>query len=609
MTTGPRERFAPDAPGRRGRQPWALVGLSVLLLFGSPRPLFADWKADEAYVKRLERRLAELKASVALFERHRRELELVEAEIATVQLGLADPRGKPDELVRRLLREAYPRVSIRMEGLATKAPEGIGVWTWRCHLTGATSELRWATQLLRQKGLFILPSAKEPVKLTLDPDQRRGSLIFVGHHVRLTEIHPKQAPKDHSAGDIFAKRTDPIAARVKLLRAQIARLRDQVTDIRGFEARVNSIKQYIGMLARLTKRASDPFQAITPVLDLELVRFGALEHRGDQVVIDGAALSPSARDAAQSWLRSLSQRGLRYRADRLQLLYGAPTGVELSVPDTLEGSGPPCTLYAAAARAVDVGMVAASRGAVVACGAEGAATGRVRDLPCERALLAMAHAARAALIRDGRDALLVPLERAEKARQALRRSKARPGGKHLALSQAAPYGQALALLRSLLGWDSLEAPRASVSDPKPTWLVGKGTGRGWLRLLAAARGLEVAGRKRSPQLRPPGRPSTTYPVPEPSRPAGGSTPTAATQLPLSQLRLRLLVQDRAGHRLAVVTDAAGVPRVVRRGTFLGRNRSQVVRIDESGLTLLWSGGPVTARVVLPLGVESGPAQQ
>jgi len=574
---------------------------AAILLGAVPGSGLADWGSDEIYVQRLQKRVEELRRAVALFERHRRSLELVEAEIANVQLGLADPRSKPDDLVRRLLRDAYPRVTITMKAARPRAPRGIAVWTWGCELKGAISELRWATQLLRQKGLFIQPAAREPVQLLPEPDQRRGKLVFIGHHIRLKEIVRRELPDEEPGADIFATRTDPLAVKIKQLRSEVGRLRKQVLDIQGFEARINSIRQYVDLLSRLAKSSRDPFQAITPLLDLELIRFRAIRHLGDRVVVEGEAPSPTALSAARSWLDRQSRRGpVRIRHEALRLLYKPPSTAQLPVPDSASPrKGPRCTLIASGARSVDLARVAARQGAAVVLQghrADDTISGATTSLPCDHALAAAAHSMDLALVTSGPDVVALPRKHQARA-NALLGKHPRKGPLHAIDVVSMPLGQALSMLRDQVP-GILEAPRATISSARPISLVGNAPVETWLRLVAATRGLQVTTGKDSVRLVPSGSPKTVlFPVPD-AKPAAAPAPVLAG---LSQLRLRLLVLGRGNESLAVVSDPAGVPTIVKRGVLLGRNRSQVVRIDKKGLTLLWSGGGVTARLILPPG--------
>jgi len=586
----------------------------------------ADWTSDETYIKRLQRRVEDLKQAVGLFERHRRSLELVEAEIANVQLGLADPRSKPDELVARLLREAFPHVSLRITPLRTavpRPPEGIAVWDWRCELAGAVSELRWATQLLRQKGLFIRPDPKEPVQLLLDPDQQRGKLIFIGHHVRLLDFASRELPDENRGPDMYATRTDPLALKIRQLRSEVTRLCQRVADIQGFEGRVNSIRQYIALLRRLTDRSRDPFQAITPLLDLELIRLDTVKHLGDQVVLEGGAPSRSMLATARRWLRRQARRrGVKIRHEGLQLLFGPPPTAPLEVPDPSAGA-PRCSLVAASARGVDVGLAAVQlaavqgkRGAAVVLGpSRTVISGVVRkDVMCDSALWAVARGVKLAPVRSARDLLLVPdgqRPRAEKILTGAHRGRNRSP---LALGLVSTsVGHALSLLRSRLP-GVLNAPRPVIFDKHTLSLVGQAPARRWLRLLGAAHGLQLAGKGSALRLEStpptklfpvpdppqPAPPTKLFPVPDPPQPVPPTTPTWG----LGQLQLRLLVLGKGRDSFGVVSDGVGTPFVLKRGMLVGKNRSQVIRISRRGIVLLWSGGGVTARVTLSPGVST-----
>jgi len=567
-------------------------------------PARGDWRSDEAYQRRLQKRVDELRQAVALFEQHRRALDLVEAEIASVQLGLADPKARPDRLVQRLLKQSYPSVRISMTARRTRAPQGIGVWSWRCRLQGPVGELRWAAQLLRQKGLFIRPSPSEAVQLRLAPEPpHSGTLEFIGYHVRLKDYRPKSLPPEEKGSDSFANRSDPLAVRIRQLRAEVDRLRSKVADIQGFEARINAIKQYVSTLTRLTRQSVDPFQAITPLLDLELIRFDTIKHLGARVVVVGRSISPSALSAAQRWINTEEQRSGNHYQLEVAGLYARPPVGELSVPDSSGLGGPFCSLRAANARAVDVAVATARRGAAVVLHRVGdrdsTISGRISNVPCRRALWAAVRGLRMRQTLLGHNVLLAPTKRPTAALVAPRH----PGTPLTLRVIGMPLSRCLSLLRGKLAGSALEAPRAALKATTPVSLLGHGPISVWLGLLAAAAGLEPVQQPRTVRLVPRGNPGQqTLPVPDPPRSDKREPASTLTRQPLSRIRVRLLVLSRAPARsYAVVSDGDGEALVVRRGDMLGRNRSQVVRIDRQGLTLLWSGGKITARVALPLG--------
>jgi hypothetical protein len=580
---------------------FAALGLTLLLM--APSQAVADWTGDEAYIRKLQLQLTKLKTAVALFERHQRELELVEAEIANVQLGLADPRGEPVQLVRKVLGSAFPKIRISMTRISTRAPTGVSVWRWRCVLKGAVEEIRWATQLLRQKGLFILPDAKEPVQLRLRANQRTGALSFIGHHIRLKESVTGTASEASSGADAYVNRTDHLANKIKQLRTEIAILRRKVEGIRGFEARITAIKQYLTRLRKLTRKAKDPFRAITPLLDLELVNFDTLSHQGRRVMIKGTALSASARRAAMRWLKRSPVKGVKYVPERLVARANAGTHRQLELPKLDVGGGGRFVLVAQSARPVDIALAAARNGAVVAVGRSSrVVSGRTKQAPFYMALGAPASALGQALIRDGKHVLLLPRERNTKAINALNSGKRPRRGRKLSLLRGVGYGEALTLVRSFTSM--LEAPRRAIDAVEPTLLAGRARPLTWLRLLGAAQGLQLVVDKRgkAAQLRPAnGSKTESYPVPDPTRTKNVEDPRRGTRHGLSTLRLRLLVLAGRRRSFAVVSAGDGLPLLVRRRAILGKNHSQVVKIDKRGLTLLWSGDGVTARIVLPSG--------
>jgi Tfp pilus assembly protein PilP len=101
--------------------------------------------------------------------------------------------------------------------------------------------------------------------------------------------------------------------------------------------------------------------------------------------------------------------------------------------------------------------------------------------------------------------------------------------------------------------------------------------------------MKLFGKKRSPSRQVAARP--------PRR--GGSA--SLQTLGLAELRPSLFVLGRARRSFVVLTAPDGMVSTARRGALIGRNRSQVARIDRRGVRLLWSGGGVTARLLLPAG--------
>jgi hypothetical protein len=558
----------------------------------------ADWRGDEAHIKRLERQLAELKAAVALFERHRRALELVEAEIANVQLGLADPRGKPVRLVRKVLARTFPKIKLKMRRTPSRSPRGIGIWRWRCELAGAVEEIRWATQLLRQKGLFILPSPREPVRLVLEDDQRRGTLSFIGHHIRLKYKTPKLLPWTHSRGDALANRTDHLARKIRRLRREITVLRSKVADIQGFEARLKAIKQYLSHLRRLTNKSIDPFQAITPLLDLELIQFDSIVHRGALVLIRGSTPSPSTRVAVDQWLKSYPDKKTSYRIDRMPLQYAEATKEAIQLPTTARrGRGPRYLIHAARARPVDLGALSSVDGPTVVVGKNRAEiSGRIVQAPLRDLVAGMAKALDLALVRDGTSSLIVSRKRGDSAASALRASRHLKGRKRKRrrLRLSSPLGATLSLLRRFIAF---KAPGTAIEATEPTFLIGRASPQRWIRLVGAGAGLRLDRVEGDLVLRT-GSAGRHRPVIVPK--GGRIRETTGMQRPLCLVRIRMLSLSRR-KSFAVVSADSGPPILVRRGTVLGRNRSQVVRIGPEGLTLLWSGGRITKRILLPFG--------
>jgi hypothetical protein len=473
-------------------------------------------------------------------------------------------------------------------------------------MTGRVGELRWATQLLRQKGLFIIPSTEEPVSLAIHPDGRSGKLKFVGHHVRLKEPPRARPPAEPSGGDVFASRTDPPAMKIKRLRKQIAALRERVAHIQGFEARIKSIRRYVKMLGQLTSKAKDPFRAITPVLGLELVRLQLVAHRGAVVSIEGTTFSKRARRTVVRWLEKQADDDLRYRTDRIGILSAKQVSGKLEVPRGARRGRARVQLIAAGARAADLATLARIRALVVAPGCAGRSVRGTTPPVTRRSVLAAAlHGLGCSLLRVGPGAVMVPRDRASATRALLRKMRRPRGGRPMALRLfGVGYGQSLSSLSAHLR-GKLEAPQSAVSDERPVSLTGRARSTQWARLLAAAGSL-VMERTRAGGLRfhQPGHDGTLSSAPEPDKEQSRRA-TGARAAPLARLRVRaVIVPRRRRPRAAAILSAGdGRPRLVRRSSRLGRNRSKVTRIDRSGVTVRWSDGGVKARLKLPLGGE------
>jgi hypothetical protein len=583
----------------------ALRPLLICLLLGLPGSAAADWASDEAYLKQLAGQLKRLKSAADLFAQHRRALELAEAEFSALQLPLADSTASPERIVRQVLASSFPQVRAKMAKLATRSPLGVEIWKWRCTVEGAVDEIRWATQLLLQKGLFVLPSAAEPVRMTFEPGQRRGALVFIGHHIRLRDVPSPKLPQVPGGSDALATRTDPLADDIRRLRREVMVLRKRVLDIIVFEARIEAMRLVVKHLKSLTKDGRDPFRVFTPLLDLELVQYRTLMHDGQEVAVTASAPSESARAAARRWLEKQGRPQLRYRFQELGLLYGAAAARVLPLADDGPIGGHACALRLAGARAIDLGAAGGAPAIVTVGATPGTISADVPRGPLRRALAAAARAATLELLWAARDVLVVPQSLAAAAQRALA-DRGRVASASVALLQPrTTVARALALLRaSSLG--PVETPAAVMNDSRPAALVGRAPVGTWLRLLGAALGLGTSLVGSSWQLAPLGpgaTPVSLLPVADTDKPS----PAPAESAPLGLLRPRVLVAC-GGRSSAVVAAPGEAPRLVRVGARLGRGRGRVVRVDRDGVKVRWQDAGVKGVVLLPFGeLLAGPS--
>jgi hypothetical protein len=616
--------------------PRSMVALAgALLLLGGEATSRADWASDEAYLRKLDLQLADLRSAVAVLERHRRELDMVEAEVLATDLGLADPSGKPDEIVRRELARLRPPLTARMRALPSKTHRGFETWRWECSIEATLPQLRQALALLQQNGLFILPTSIEPTVLEVDPIREVGRISFVGHHVRLTEPVLPKLPRLGGAG-LFAQRTDPPAVEIKKRLSEITKLRARIVYIQGFEARVIAIRDYLSHLKSLATLARDPLKALQPLLDLELVHLRRARVEGTTVTLEADVPSESIRQTALRILDVSSNAAHVFRVKSLRISTGAPPTGDLPDPsDATRGRGPKCNVIASRARAVDLASALSKPGgawvfveevprtgpaAARAAGASGpgpesspalptAVSGRLTGAPLDAGLVAGLHALGLVTFVDGDHFLLVPAARSTRAEQALRENLAL-AQKRSSRGEAAvefgvagePVAQVLTELRGL-GSEAIEVPGPVLVEKTVLWLSGRATQRVWLALIAAGLGLRIVESEGTLGLKPLEKEAELLPVPDPdrSRPLKSSRADPG-DLSLGSSTVRIVVSG--GKRMAVLSDRAGrgLPIVATKGIAIGRKRSTVVKIDERGLTLLWPGSRgQRSRIVLPIG--------
>ena len=334
------------------------LALATVLLPGAAR---ADWVNDEAFLRKLKGHVKELKTSVAIFERHRRSLDMVEAGISSLQLGLADPEKKPRQIIEKLFSASFPKVALKLKQLPSKKHKGVKTWRWRLTMAGAPDRLLAAATGLQKLGMFIIPRTVEKTRLV------RGTpwkLSLVGHHARLQEVPLKPLPK-LKGSDAFATRTDPLGAQIKKLLKEAAKLRKRLAYIQQFEARINEIKRFLFHLRTLARLSRDPVPELSLAQRMELMRVQKVVHEGSRVTVSGRVHSPAFRKAARRWLEARSTPALRYRPGKLALRWG-PVGKLPELPPPPKGAargGPVCTLIAVQATAQ---MVAAAVGAEIA---------------------------------------------------------------------------------------------------------------------------------------------------------------------------------------------------------------------------------------------------
>ena len=396
---------------------WCIVALPLALVV--PGIAQADWVNDEAFLKKLRAHHKELETSVAIFERHRRSLDMVEAGISSLQLGLADPEKKPHQIITQMIKESFPGVILKLKRLRSSKHKGINTWRWRLELQGRPGELMKATAHLQRLGMFILPGALEQYKMKRKKATGLWRLSLVGHHVRLQNVPLKPLPR--IKGSVaFARRTDPLALEIKKILEQISVLRHRIAYIQQFEARINEIKRFLYHLRMLGRMARDPVPEVELVRKMELIHVGGIVHEGSRVIVSGEVHSPGFRKAARRWLQARSTPALRYQAKTLGLRW-APRGTLPTLPAPPKGSargGPRCTLLAVDAAATAVASAAGGLLAVKA-GAGAGVTGKISG-QLHVALEAAARGLNLTIVRQGRRALLVKPGQEEQARETLR---------------------------------------------------------------------------------------------------------------------------------------------------------------------------------------------
>jgi len=392
------------------------AALAMMLWSGSAR---ADWVNDEAFLRKLRAHLKELKISVAIFERHRRSLDMVEASISSLQLGLAASDKEPRKIISGLMKGSFPGVRWSTKRLASSKHKGVKTWRWRLTMEGSPDLLMAATVRLQKLGMFILPGALEPLRLTRGAGSKPWKLSLVGHHVRLRDVPLKPLPRIKGS-DAFARRTDPPALKIKKVLAEISVLRKRIAYIQQFEARINEIKRFLYHLRMLSGMARDPVPQVELARRAELIHVSGVVHEGSRVTISGEVHSPIFRKAALGWLERRCTPQLRYKATTLGLRWG-PVGKlpDLAAPPRgAARGGPSCTLTTVDATAQ---VVAAAAGAMVAVDkAAAAVTGKMRGR-LNVALEASARGLGLTIVRHGRHAVLVLPGQEDQAKQTLRK--------------------------------------------------------------------------------------------------------------------------------------------------------------------------------------------
>ena len=394
--------------------------LALALTLLAPGAAKADWVNDEAFLRKLRAHLKELKISVAIFERHRRSLDMVEASISSLDLGLAAPDKEPRKIIQGLMKTSFPRVRWSIKRLASSKHKGIKTWRWRLTQEGSPDDLLAATVRLQKSGMFILPGALEQLRLTRGTGPKPWKLSLVGHHVRLRDLSLKPLPKIKGS-DAFVRRTDPPALKIKKILKEISALRKRIAYIQQFEARINEIKRFLHHLRMLSNMARNPVPEVELARRMELIHVSGVVHEGSRVTVSGEVHSPIFRKAALRWLERHSTPQLRYKASTLGLRW-SPVGrlPELAAPPRgAARGGPPCTVMAVGASAR---VVAAATGAMVAVEgkAAAAASGKMRG----RLNVAMEATARSlglTIVRHGRHAVLVRPGQEGQAKETLRK--------------------------------------------------------------------------------------------------------------------------------------------------------------------------------------------
>ncbi len=396
------------------------VLLAAMLLPGAAR---ADWVNDEAFLRKLKAHLKELRTSVAIFERHRRSLDMVEAGISSLQLGLADPEKKPRKIIEALFKASFPKLQLKLKQLPSRRHKGLRTWRWRLKVSGPPDRLLEAATGLQKIGMFIIPKSREQTRFVRGTPWR---LMLVGHHARLKEVPLKSLPR-LKGSDAFAKRSDPLGVEINKLLKEATRLRKRLAYIQQFEARINEIKRFLFHLRTLGRLSRDPVPDLALAKGMELARVDRVVHEGSRVTVSGQVHSPAFRKATRRWLEARSTPALRYRAAKLTSRW-KPAGKLPKIPPppakAVRG-GPTGSLIAVEATVPVVAAAARAEIAGTPGGAHTPLTGRLRGR-LNVILEAAARAVGQTIARHKRRALLVAPEQRDKALETLRQ------GLHLA---------------------------------------------------------------------------------------------------------------------------------------------------------------------------------
>ncbi|MFH1130266.1 MAG: hypothetical protein V1754_02960, partial [Pseudomonadota bacterium] len=449
----------------------------------------AGWASDEQYVNQLKQKIVEVTRDIAPYESHCHTLNLLESQASGLKTGFAQQNQKPDLVAQKILKQIHPGLQIEMQPLETKQPKDAEVWRWQCTMRGPLFALKWATEQLRQEGLFILPSANEPVTLKPDTILSFFELSFVGHHVRLGEL-PVREPFKRTGDNLLDLRKDLVATDIIRLQNQLTGLHERVLEIKSLPGRVQQLFEYIKKLKIIAQQSRDPWEAFAPLANLELIHFNKIELQDKNLQIWGDAISSSANAVANEWFAEMRKDGWKIQVNQMGLLFSQSELPELPVPAETKGQGGLGLLMAVDARPVDFAAAANSHATVVHGRSTDRITGQTSKVPRDKALTAAIKNLGFELF-QGRGFTLLAREPHKLTSKLTSQIQGTTTGKKLALfTIQTPLSDTL----SILGKDGsheIRVPKWFAESTQLVSLSGYAPQNTWLSLLGAAVGLQT----------------------------------------------------------------------------------------------------------------------